>query len=112
MHAFQGDLGESGKCYLPNQSKGQRSQNTPKRRALPRILKPGVLVSSELRGARFIEGPRLGQSLECTRGEPCRLAVQGEALQHLGGVATMMELLIRLTLGVSSPLQPSRGHRH
>ena len=32
-------------------------------------------------GELFMEGPRLGQSLECVRGQPCELDVKGEELQ-------------------------------
>ena len=32
-------------------------------------------------GELFMEGPRLGQSLECVRGQPCEQDVKGEELQ-------------------------------
>ena len=73
------------------------SQNT-----LEGVHCPGCLLeaSREPRGARFIEGPRLGQSLECTRGEPCRLAVQGEALQ------AGEHLVALLSCGAGDPRNP------
>ena len=48
-----------------------------------------------------LEGPRLGQSLECTRGRECSLVVDGERLQQ--GEA----LMVLMACGTASAQKPT-----